>query len=145
MNICFLSFCRLGIYVRLSWYLLLRVYHASPVKLLAQTTVISRLNWGWQLCLHSHGCWQASEDPLPSSLMSLLAGLRSPPHEPLSRFPECPYNVATDPRESQTVPKMEPSLFIANLSGDIHHLCCIIFVRIPKYSSYSRGEDYINT
>ena len=70
----------------LAGWFLLRVSHASPVKLLAQTAVISRLNRGWQLCLHSHGCWQALEDPLPSPLMSLLAGLGSSPHGPLYRF-----------------------------------------------------------
>lgn len=34
---------------------------------------------------------------------------------------------------------------LCTLRCNIHHLCCIVFIRIPKCSPHPRGGDYINT
>lgn len=111
---------------------------------------------GWAC---SHLKTQMRLGNLPASSFTwLLAGLRRPiskithvtasrvgpsPHGLLSKLSECPLKMAAnDLKESQTVPKMELSLFITNLRSGIYHLCCIIFVRIPKDSPHSRAGYY---
>ena len=81
---------------------------------------------------HSCHCWQA----LVPHHMGLSIG-----------FSVSLQLVTGDPRESQTGPKMVPVLFIIDFTCDIHHLCCFMFVTIPKYSPHARGEGlykYLN-
>lgn len=120
---------------------------------------ISRQAVGWD-CSHLKSQMGLANLPL-SSFTGLLAGLRRPtskithiiasrlgpsPYGPLSKLSECPHNVAAnDLRESHIVPQMEPRLFKTNLRSDIHHLCYVIFVRLPKDGPHSRARYYTNT